>query len=75
MPPLLSLILYISMQHTWWALIALIPLSVLWIQGSRREQEFQILMLGAFKRGVVQSQAIDEFNAWIDRIPTEGLEP
>lgn len=74
-PPLFAIILYVSSQVSWWALIALLPVVILLVQGTRRFDEFELLMLDSFRRGVVESQAIIGFNEWVERIPTEGLEP
>ncbi|MGV0774538.1 hypothetical protein [Mycolicibacterium smegmatis] len=71
-PPLTVITVYIALTESLWWLLIMIPLLILVWQSHTRNLEYRYLMFGAIQRGVIDSESVEEFKAWVNSLHPES---
>lgn len=71
-PPLTVITVYIALTLSLWWLFIIIPILILLWQSHTRNLEYRYLMFGAIQRGVIDSESVEQFKAWVNSLQPES---
>jgi hypothetical protein len=68
-PPLCALLILLAILQSWFWLLGLPAVLLLFIQGFRREADSRKVIADAIDRDLVTSSALSKFASWVDAVP------